>query len=124
MIEFALQFEREQLESDAMVSQLSKGNYKELREELVRVDWKGSPVDKMVEQQWQEIFDVIQEAQQKFIPKKKKYTKGRMRLTREIKVSTKAKGKTYNVVKITRKPLKISRGQTNRAIWVEKIKYE
>eukprot|EP00061_Rhincodon_typus_P014675 g41852.t1 len=42
MIEFTLQFEREELESDVMVFQLSKGNYIDMREELARVDWKGT----------------------------------------------------------------------------------
>jgi len=41
MIEFTLQLEREKLESDVMVLQLNKGNCKDMREELARVDWKG-----------------------------------------------------------------------------------
>ena len=53
MIEFTLQFEGEKLESDVTVLQLNKGNYKDMREELARVDWKGSPAGKTVEQQWQ-----------------------------------------------------------------------
>jgi len=53
-IEFTLQFEREMLDSNIMVLQLSKGNHKAMREELARLDWKGSLAGKNVEQQWQE----------------------------------------------------------------------
>eukprot|EP00061_Rhincodon_typus_P007615 g29479.t1 len=56
-----------------------------------------------------QFLGVIQEAQQKFIPNKKKYTKGRTRqpsLTREVKDNRKEKEKTYNVVVITGKPWK------------------
>eukprot|EP00061_Rhincodon_typus_P009102 g32319.t1 len=57
----------------------------------------------MVEQQWQEFLGVIQEAQQEFIPRKKKQTKGRMRqpwLTMEVRDSIKANEKAYNVVQV------------------------
>jgi len=50
MIEFTLQFEREKLESDVTVLQLNRGNYKDMREELARVDWKGRLAGKTVEQ--------------------------------------------------------------------------
>ena len=78
-IEFTLQFEGEKLESDVMVLQLNKGNYKDMREELARVDWKGSRAGKTVEQQWQEFLGVIREAQQKFIPRRRIHAKGRTR---------------------------------------------
>eukprot|EP00061_Rhincodon_typus_P006179 g26539.t1 len=59
MIEFTLQFEREKLESDVTVSQLSKGNYKDMREELARVDWKGSLTEKTVQQHWREFLGEV-----------------------------------------------------------------
>eukprot|EP00061_Rhincodon_typus_P016008 g43995.t1 len=40
MIEFTLQFEREKLELDVMVLQLSEDNYKDMMEEMAIVDWK------------------------------------------------------------------------------------
>ena len=107
MIEFTLQFEREKLESDVMVLQLNKGNYKDMREELARVDWKGNLAGKTVEQQCQEFLGVIREAQQKFIPRRRKHAKGRTRhpwLTRKVKDSFKAKEKAYKVVRISGKP--------------------
>eukprot|EP00061_Rhincodon_typus_P004503 g22756.t1 len=79
MTEFTLQSERAKLESDVMVLQLCKDNYKDMTEELARVDWKGSLAGKMVEQQWQEFLGVFWKAQQKFIPRKKKHIKGSMR---------------------------------------------
>ena len=56
MIEFILQFEREKLESDVTVLQVNKSNYKDMREELARVDWKGSLAGKTVKQQWQKFL--------------------------------------------------------------------
>eukprot|EP00061_Rhincodon_typus_P007139 g28506.t1 len=54
MIEFTQQFEWEMLESDVTVLQFSKGDYKDMREELGRADWKWFLAGKVVEQQWQE----------------------------------------------------------------------
>eukprot|EP00061_Rhincodon_typus_P010168 g34249.t1 len=59
MIEFTLQFGREKLESDVTVLHLSKGNYRDMREELARVVWKGSLAGMMVEQQWQEFLGYL-----------------------------------------------------------------
>ena len=50
---------------------------------------------------------VIREAQQKFIPRRRKHAKGRTRhpwLTREVKDSIKAKEKAYKVARINGKP--------------------
>ncbi|XP_078410452.1 uncharacterized protein LOC144687812 [Cetorhinus maximus] len=132
MIEFTLQFERKKLESDVMVLQLNKGNYRGMREELARIDWEMSLAGKTVEQQWQEFLGVIWETQQKFIPRKKKYTKGRTRqpwLTREVRDSIKAKEKEYNVEKSSGKPgdwaaYKDQQRTTKKEIRREKIKYE
>ena len=79
MIEFTLQFERVKLESDVTVFELDKGNYKDMKEELARVDWKGSRAGETLEHQWQEILRVILEAQQKFIPMRRKHATGRTR---------------------------------------------
>eukprot|EP00061_Rhincodon_typus_P006665 g27546.t1 len=48
-----------------------------MREELARVDGRGSRPGKTVTQQWQGFLGVIQKTMQKFIPRKKKYTKGK-----------------------------------------------
>eukprot|EP00061_Rhincodon_typus_P010188 g34283.t1 len=53
MVEFSLKFEREKLEVDVTVLQLRKVNYKNMRKELARVDWKGNLAGKTVEQQQQ-----------------------------------------------------------------------
>eukprot|EP00061_Rhincodon_typus_P004390 g22455.t1 len=42
MTEYTLQFEREKLESDVTVLQLSKDNYKDMKKELARIDCIGS----------------------------------------------------------------------------------
>ena len=111
---------------------MNKGNYKDMREELARVDWKGSLAGKTVEQQWQEFLGVIRETQQKFIPKRRKHAEGRMRhpwLMREVKDSIKAKEKTYKVARIGGKsedwePFKSEQRTSKKAIWGEKMKYE
>eukprot|EP00061_Rhincodon_typus_P002556 g17879.t1 len=54
MTKFTLQFERDKLELNIIVLQWSKSNYKDMREELARADWKGNLAEKTVEQQWQE----------------------------------------------------------------------
>ena len=57
-----------------------------------------------MEQQWQEFLGVIWEAQQKFIPRRRKHTKGRTKhpwLMREVKDSIKAKEKAYKVVRMS-----------------------
>jgi len=102
IIEFGLQFERGEVESDVMVLQLNKGNYRGMMEELMRIDWKQSRAGKTVEQQWQEFLGLIQVTQRKFIPKKRKHIIGRMRqpwLTREVRDCIKTKEKVYNVAK-------------------------
>eukprot|EP00061_Rhincodon_typus_P013795 g40388.t1 len=71
MIEFILQFERKKIESEVMVLQLNKGNYRGMKEELGRTDWERNLAGKTMEQYWQEFLGVIQEIQQKFIPRKK-----------------------------------------------------
>jgi len=63
MIESGLQFEREKVEADVMVLQLNKGNYRGMREELVRIDWEQSRAGKTVKQQWQEFLGVIRVTQ-------------------------------------------------------------
>eukprot|EP00061_Rhincodon_typus_P007103 g28441.t1 len=132
MIEFTLQFEREKIESEVMVLQLNKGNYRGMREELDRIDREKSLAGKTVEQQWQELLGVMQETQQKFIPRKKKHGTGRMRqpwLTREVRDSIKAKEKAKNVAKVNGKPEdweadKDYQRATKKEIKREKIKYE
>ena len=54
---------------------MSKGNYMAMREGLARFDWKGSLAGKTVEQQWQEFLGIVQKAQHKFIPRKRKHVK-------------------------------------------------
>eukprot|EP00061_Rhincodon_typus_P015146 g42664.t1 len=78
-----------------------------MREELARVGWNRNLAEKTVEQQWPELMSVIREAQQKFIPRKKKHIKWRIRqpwLTRVVKDNVKAKEKACNVVKFNGKP--------------------
>ena len=43
MTEFTMQFEREKLKSDVTLLHLNKGHYKDMREELARVDWVYHP---------------------------------------------------------------------------------
>jgi len=75
---------------------------------------------------------VIYEAQQKFIPRRRKHAKGRTRcpwLTREVKNSIKAKEKAYKVAKINGKPevweaFKSEQRTTKKATSGEKMNYE
>ena len=51
-----------------------------------------------MEHQWQEFLGIIQKAQHKFIPRKRKHVKGRARqpwLSREVRDSIKAKERVY-----------------------------
>eukprot|EP00061_Rhincodon_typus_P008567 g31288.t1 len=103
-----------------------------MRKELRRIDWKRSLAGKTVEQQWQEFLAVIQETQQKFMPRKKKRDTGTMRqpwLTREVRDTIKAKEKAYNVAKSSGKPedweaYKDQQRPSKKEIRREKIKYE
>jgi len=49
MIELGLQFERENVESDVMVLQLNKGDYRGMREEVIRIDWEQRLAGKTME---------------------------------------------------------------------------
>eukprot|EP00061_Rhincodon_typus_P016363 g44545.t1 len=48
MTEFTLKFEREKIESEVTVLQLNKCDYRDMREELGRIDWKRSVAGKTV----------------------------------------------------------------------------
>eukprot|EP00061_Rhincodon_typus_P002825 g18562.t1 len=132
MIEFTLQFEREKTESEVTVLQLNKGDYRGMKEELSRIDWKRSRAGKTVEQQWREFLGLIKVTQQIFIPRRKKHGIGRMRhpwLTKEVRDSITAKQKAYNVAKGSGKPedweaYKDQQKATKEEIRREKIKYE
>ncbi|XP_072361026.1 uncharacterized protein [Scyliorhinus torazame] len=132
VVEFNLQFERKKVESDVKVLQLNKGNYRGMREELMKIDWEQSLVGKTVEQQWQEFLGVIEDTVQRFIPKKRKVIRGEIRqpwLTKEVGECIKAKEKAYNVAKSSGKSedwegYKNKPRITKREIRKERINYE
>eukprot|EP00061_Rhincodon_typus_P014879 g42236.t1 len=47
MIEFILLLKKEKIALDVIVLHVSKANYKDMKEDLARVAWKGSPLEKM-----------------------------------------------------------------------------
>ncbi|XP_072101147.1 sodium/glucose cotransporter 1 isoform X2 [Mobula birostris] len=84
----------------------SKGNYSGMREELAKVDWKGTLAGKTAEQQWLEFMREMRNVQDRYIPKKKKFSNGkRMQpwLTREVKAKVKATERAYKETKISGK---------------------
>ena len=103
-----------------------------MREELAKVDWKGTLAGMTVEQQWQVFLGIIQKMQDQFIPKRKKDSKGSKRTTvadKGSQDSIKIKEKKYNIAKMSGKPedwvtFKEQQKITKKAIWGEKMKYE
>ncbi|XP_072107366.1 uncharacterized protein [Mobula birostris] len=132
MIEFTVKLEKEKPKSDVSVFQWSKGNYSGMREELAKVDWKETLAGRTAEQQWLEFMREMRKVQDRYIPKKKKFSSGkRMQpwLTREVKAKVKAKERAYKEAKISGKTedwevFKTLRKKTKKVIKREKINYE
>ncbi|XP_072885546.1 uncharacterized protein [Hemitrygon akajei] len=132
MIELTVKFEKEKPKSDVSVFQWSKGNYSGMREELAKVDWKGTLAGRMAEQQWLEFMREVRKVRDRYIPKKKKFSNGkRMQpwLTREVKAKVKAKQRTYKEAKISGKTdysevFKSLQKETKKVIKREKMNYE
>ncbi|XP_059825479.1 F-box/LRR-repeat protein 17 isoform X2 [Hypanus sabinus] len=73
---------------------------------LAKVDWKGTLAGRTAEQQWLEFVREVRKVQDRYIPKKKRFSNGKrmqLWLTKEVKAKVKAKQWTYKEAKISGK---------------------
>lgn len=132
MVEFHIQIEGEQVETQARVLSLNKGDYEGMRTELIKVDWDSRLKNKTVHEQWCTFKGILYNLQEKFIPMKKKRGKGKNSqpwLSKTIKDSIRLKARAYKVARDSGRveDWEAFKGQqkiTKRLIKTGKIDYE